>query len=695
MNPFADTHDASVLIIGAGASGAVVALRLAQAGVDVLCLEQGSWPDRSSYRGSEVDFELSSGKQWSPDPRIRKGPGDYPVDYSACEIPLFDYHGVGGGTVLMGAQWLRMSPRDFVTRTSEGVGDDWPLTYEEIARHYDRTDRDFGVSGLGGDPAYPERSDPPYPPLPIGRAGMMIARAHKRLRWHWWPATNAILSTSSNGRHPCAQRGTCNQGCNEGAKGSTDVSHWPRALAEGARLITGARVRRIVLNERGRASGVEWIDEEGNSRATSADVVVCAAGGIGTPRLLLASACSRFPDGLANRSGLVGRRLMVHPNARVSGWFDEPLRGWQGHSGALIFSMEFYRGDPRRGFDRGAKWGLKPSGGPMRTALPSSQGGCWGPDHHAWMARRFGNAVHWGIHCEDLPEETNGVELSADLDDHGLAIPKIRYKISANTRAMMDWNLDKATQSLQEAGAFEISVQRLTGTGHALGTARMGNNSATSVVDSFGFCHDVPNLAIVDGSVFVTASGVNPTSTIAALASRTAEALLEGRIDTEIHQRGNELPSERPRQEGPVSSVPLGRPPKIPEEVREPLASVADLLIPAQGMMPAASEVDVAGYLLDLVIASRPDLLRPLCEAIRDVAAIDLDGLSSLDSLPPQSRSTLLYVITGAYYMSTEVRRRIGFPGQEGTPADPREMPYVDEGLLDYMLEESSAAPSD
>src|SRR5207342_2181201 len=258
--------------------------------------------------------------------------------------------------------------------TDFGIGDDWPLSYEELLPHYEETDRQFGVSGLGGNPAYPPGADPPLPPLPIGRAGLALARAHARLGWHWWPEYNAILSADHAGRHACVQRGSCGSGCNEGAKGSTDVTHWPGALAAGARLVTGARVRRIETDARGLATGATWIDQEGGEHFEAARVVVLAANAIGTPRLLLLSASSKHPDGLANSSGLVGRRLMLHPCPSVVGLFDEDLESWQGQFGCSIESFEFYETDERRGFLRGAKWGLAPTFGPINAALPSRAG---------------------------------------------------------------------------------------------------------------------------------------------------------------------------------------------------------------------------------------------------------------------------------------------------------------------------------
>ncbi|HVM68149.1 MAG TPA: GMC family oxidoreductase N-terminal domain-containing protein, partial [Acidimicrobiales bacterium] len=302
-----------VLVVGAGVAGGVVAKRLAEAGLSVMCLEQGAWPDRAEYPGASAEWELRAAKQWSSAPQVRSSSADYPIDLGASEFGTLNFNGVGGGSVLYNAQWPRMLPDDFRVRSVDGVADDWPIGYSDLQPYYEATDRDFGVSGLGGNPMYPPGAEPPLPPLPIGDIGLRVARAHARLGWHWWPGTNAILSTSHAGRNPCVQRGSCGSGCNEGAKASTDVTHWPSVVRLGGVVVTGARVRRIVTDDRGLACGADWVDDEGAEHYQPADLVVCAANGIGTPRLLLASAGPRHPDGLANSSGLVGRNLMLHP----------------------------------------------------------------------------------------------------------------------------------------------------------------------------------------------------------------------------------------------------------------------------------------------------------------------------------------------------------------------------------------------
>jgi choline dehydrogenase-like flavoprotein len=697
VDPHGARSTTDVVIIGAGASGGVVALRLVTAGFAVTCLEQGEWPDRASFRGSQPDWELNARKQWSGVPGVRQNPADYPIDCSESDIAVANFNGVGGGTVLYNAQWPRMLPEDFAVRSREGIADDWPLDYAELKPFYERVDQQFGVSGLGGNPFYPEGPDPPLPPLPIGESGLWLARAHARLGWHWWPETNAILSAPYAGRHPCVQRGACAQGCNEGAKSSTDLTHWPEAIRLGCQLVTGAIATRITLDKAGLATGVEWRDRHGADHHTSASVVLCASNGVGTARLLLASASAGFPDGLANRSGLVGRRLMMHPMTSVTGYFDEDLASWRGQSGALISSLQFYKSDPRRGFSRGARWASGPTGGPFGLALA---GRVWGAEHHAFMEERFGRGARWGILCEDLPDEENRVTLTDAMDPRmGLPIPAVRYRVGENTRLMQDWHQDRAIESMTEAGARFHEVERFPFSGHLLGTARMGNDPHTSVVNRWGLSHDVANLGVIDGSVFVTAGGMNPTSTICALALRTADYLVDHRADIAVPESSQPISvgwdrSLEPVPTEPVSAGPVPAPTvalaptRFGDEARERLASFADVLIPHGGTRPSAREVGVADGLLNQVMTARPDLVLPLSRALAEPFA---DAGRRLEQLRREDRSAHRAVITtvaGGYYMDPGVRRGLGYPGQEGVAVNAREIPaYVLEGLLDSMLE--------
>lgn len=673
------SEQVDLLVIGAGVAGGVVARRCAEAGLSVVCLEQGDWPDRADYPGDKPEWELLAAKPWSSAPSVRNAPGDYPIDLAASDYGVLNWNGVGGGSVLYNAQWPRMLPDDFRVRSVDGVAEDWPIGYADLQPYYEATDRDFGVSGLGGNPKYPPGADPPLPPLPIGGMGLAIARAHARLGWHWWPGTNAILSAPRDGRHACVQRGACMSGCNESAKASADLTHWRAVVQRGGRVVTGARVRRIAVDARGLACGAEWVDREGHAHFQSADVVVCAANGVGTPRLLLAS------DDLANTSGLVGRNLMLHPLASVVGLFDAPRDAWRAHAGALVHSLEFAHSDPTRGFVRSATWSLGSAGGPLAAAFGSDGRGRWGDAHHETMRARFGRSASWVIIAEDLPERDNRVELSATLtDDAGTPAPRVVYRMAENTNRLVDWHLERARESLEAAGAWQTEVIRYPANGHLMGTARMGRDPATSVVDPDCRAHDVPNLVIPDGSVFVTAGSANPTTTIAAVARRAADRLLADRaaLPRPGQRRAVAVPAARAVPAAPrVDASSAGHPATpLTRAERARLRALADEWIPARDGMPSASAAGVADAQLDRVLKVRPDLAGPLRVALAQ------DGAGSERGL-----GLLRYVSAAAYYLSPEVRVALRYDPEHVTPVAPDGYPaYVDEGLLDHLLD---AAP--
>lgn len=530
-----DSDVADVLIVGAGTSGGIAAKHLAEEGFKVVALEQGQWVNQGELPGNKPAYELLGSKEWWPDPNARRKEEDYPIDVSESDLPMWMYCGVGGTSVLYAACWSRALPSDFRVRTLDGVADDWPISYEELQPFYEATDVEMGVAGLAGNPAYPPGAAPPFPPHPIHKTGRKMAEAMNRLGWHWWPGYNAIPTRDYGNQKQCVRYGICRMGCPEGAKASTDVTHWPVAMKHGARVVTGARVKEITVDENGLANGAVYIDRKGTERFQGASVVFVAANGIGTPRLLFLSASSRFPNGLANSSGLVGKRLMVHPFATVVGVYDDDLEDWLGPSGEQIESMQFYETDTSRGFVRGCKWLLMGTGGPLGTVGRWTVGEgvrdepFWGEAFTRKMKESIGHMIEWAIVPDDLPEETNYVTLDPELkDSDGLPAPKIVYKTAENTHRMLEFSCARALEAHEEAGAKKAwIVGRNHTSGHLMGTARMGDDPETSVVDRFGRAHDVPNLYIIDGSVFVTSSGVNPTSTICALAKRTASYVVD------------------------------------------------------------------------------------------------------------------------------------------------------------------------
>jgi choline dehydrogenase-like flavoprotein len=511
-----------VLIVGAGAAGAAIAWSLAETRMNILCLEQGDWWNPAEYPSTKDDWELHSLSDFNPSPNARKRPEDYPVHELESPIAPAMFNAVGGSTIIWAGHFPRMHPSDFKVRTLDGVADDWPLAYPTLEPFYDLNDRMMGVSGLAGNPAYPPKSVQ-TPPLALGKLGVTIAKGFNKLGWHWWPADSAILSQPYEGREACVHAGPCLLGCAQGAKASTDITYWPAAIRNGVRLETRCRVREITLGSDGRVDGVIYHDAEGVARRQKAEVVVLACNGIGTSRLLLNSRSARFPDGLANRSSLVGRNLMFHPYAYVTGVFEEAQEGFKGPIGCCITSQEFYETDRSRGFVRGYTFEILRSLGPVSTALGAIEARPipWGEAHRREFARRFGHTISIAVICEDLPEPENRVLLDPDLvDGDGIPAPKVRYRLGENSTKMIEHGAARAREVLEAAGARETFAQYpARGAGwHLMGTARMGTDPETSVVNAWGRCHDVRNLFIVDGSVFVTAGGVNPTSTIQALA---------------------------------------------------------------------------------------------------------------------------------------------------------------------------------
>jgi choline dehydrogenase-like flavoprotein len=522
------TTPVDVLIIGAGASGAAMAWSLAETKMHILCLEQGDWPNPAQYPTNGRDWEARQLADFNASPNRRARETDYPINEDDSPIKVVNFNGVGGGTVLYAGHFPRFHPSDFRVRSLDGVADDWPIDYATLEPFYAENDRMTGVSGLEGDPAYPPKPAV-MPPLPLGKAGTALARGINKLGWHWWPSDSAIASEDYEGRGKCINLGHCVAGCAQGAKASTDITYWPVALRAGVELRTRCRVREITTNEHGMASGVIYYDADGVEHFQPAHVVVIACNGIGTPRLLLNSASPRFPSGLANSSGLVGRNLMFHPYARIYGYFDETLDGYRG-PGNCIWSQEFYETDPSRGFVRGYTFEFNRGQGPLMAALSGMATGRvpWGENHHAAYRKLFCHRTGMVAICEDLPEPHNTVTLDPVLkDSSGIPAPKISYTLSENSRRMMDHAVARATEILHAAGAHDIGVELpiTEGGWHLMGTARMGTDPQRSVVNAWGRSHDVKNLFIIDGSIFVTSAGVNPTRTIQALALYIADAM--------------------------------------------------------------------------------------------------------------------------------------------------------------------------
>ena len=251
------SQDCDVLIVGAGATGALAATVLAQGGLDVLCLEQGAWVEPGDHPHYSSDWTWQRRTNWSSDVNKRHHPDDYPVETNSSQVLM--WNGVGGSTNVYSAIWPRFRPSDFRKGDEHGLAPNWPISYEDLAPFYEKADRLIGTSGLAGDPAMPPRDPCPTGPLPFTRAAGRLAEAFDKLGWHWWPAEAGVISENYDGRPACNGCGVCN-GCPRGSMSKFSLSIWPKALLAGTRLRPYARALKIEKGPDGRATGVHFVD---------------------------------------------------------------------------------------------------------------------------------------------------------------------------------------------------------------------------------------------------------------------------------------------------------------------------------------------------------------------------------------------------------------------------------------------------
>lgn len=511
-----------IIVVGAGASGAAAAWSLSRnKSLRIVCFEQGSVTRPLEYPSVSADWELSRFANFSSNPGVRQNLADYPIDDSASPITIANFNGFGGSTILYSAHFPRFHPSDFRVKSLDGVADDWPLSYSELEPFFNENERMMGVAGLVGDTAYPDYQSL-LPPVPLGNMGVAMASAFNRLGWHWWPSYSAINTHKHQNRPACINLGPCNTGCAQGAKASVDVTYWPLARLNGVQVYTDCRVLHITLSAKGLADGVLYVDAKGIEHQCKAKIVIVACSGVGTPRLLLNSKSSAFPDGLLNDNGLVGRNLMLHPLAYTEGVFERDMRSSIGPHGCCILSQEFYETAKNRDFVRGYTMQILRGAPPAETAIsgyfmrqiPIGRG------HHKHFNNLFNRTAGIAIISEDLPELHNRVELDHDhCDSSGMPGVKISYTLNDNTKKILKHGIEMSKMVFSAAGAKVISsFAPVKHTGwHLMGTVRMGEDSKNSVVNKYGQAHAVSNLFIVDSSTFVTSGAVNPVATAQAL----------------------------------------------------------------------------------------------------------------------------------------------------------------------------------
>lgn len=511
MAKFEMNDDNVVVIIGTGAGGGVLANELAQKGVKVVALEAGGRYLPDDY----INDEWASFGQlaWTD---ARSTSGDWRVAKDFSGLPAWIVKAVGGTTTHWAGASLRIQDHEFRAKTVYGDLEganllDWPITLADLEPYYTKAEDKLGVTRTGGRPGLPGCNN--YKVFEKGAKAIGYKEVHT--------GRMAVNSTDYDGRSMCQQTGFCFQGCKWGAKWSAAYTDIPRGEATGnLEVREKSHVARILHNDTGKVTGVEYFDADGNLQMQKARVVCVAGNSIESPRMLLNSASSMFPDGLANSSGMVGKNYMRHMTGSVYAVFEKPVKMWRGTTMAGIIQDEA-RFDPSRGFVGGYELETLSLGLPFMAAFLNP--GAWGRGFSTALDSYENMAGMW-IVGEDMPQESNRITLNADLkDQYGLPAPNVHFTDHPNDLAMRAHAYKQGQAVYDAAGATRVLPTPPYPSTHNMGTNRMSANAQDGVVNKWGQTHDIENLFISDGSQFTTGAAENPTLTIVALAIRQAD----------------------------------------------------------------------------------------------------------------------------------------------------------------------------
>ncbi|KUO66741.1 MAG: 2-keto-gluconate dehydrogenase [Alphaproteobacteria bacterium BRH_c36] len=511
--PFDKNDDSVVVVIGTGAGGGVLSNELAQKGVSVVALEAGGRYLPEDYTNDEWD---SFGQLAWTDPRSTSGDWRVAKDFSG--LPAWIVKAVGGSTIHWAGASLRFQEHEWKAATTYGKVQganllDWPIDAAEMAPWYEKAENKLGVTRTGGRAGLPGSNN--FKVFEAGAKKLGYKEVHT--------GRMAINSADYDERTACQQTGFCFQGCKWGAKWSSAYTDIPRGEATGnLEVREKAHVVRIEHDKSGKVSGVVYQDADGNQHMQKARVICIAGNSIESPRLLLNSASSMFPDGLGNSSGQVGRNYMRHMTGSVYAVFDKPVKMWRGTTMAGIISDES-RHDPTRGFVGGYEMETLSLGIPFMAAFLDPGG--WGREFTTALDAYENMAGMWLV-GEDMPQETNRITLNHDVKDKfGLPVPNVHFDDHPNDIAMRSHAYKQGIAVYEAVGATRVFPTPPYPSTHNLGTNRMSANPRDGVVNKWGQSHDVKNLFVSDGSQFTTGAAENPTLTIVALAIRQADHL--------------------------------------------------------------------------------------------------------------------------------------------------------------------------
>ena len=544
-----------VCIVGSGAGGGMAAYALTQAGARVALLEAGpewySTRDAAMLTPSYASPRRGAASKYKPFGEFDGCIGGWEIEgepYTRAEGTKFDWwraRMLGGRTNHWGRISLRFGPDDFRGKSRDGLGDDWPIGYDDVAPYYDRIDRLIGL--FGSAEGLRNHPDGVFLPPPAPRCyELLVKQAADRLRVTCIPSRLSILTRAHNGRPECHYCGQCGRGCGVDANFSSPGVLIKPALATGRlTLLTNAMAREVTVGRDGLATGVTYVDKrDGADRHVAARVVVLAASALESARLLLNSRSSLFPDGLANSSGTVGRYITDTTGTDVTGFIpklaDHVPHNEDGVGGMHVY-MPWWLDNRKLDFPRGYHievWGGRgqPGYGVLSGIHRYPGGGGYGAQLKADYRRYYGATVGFSGRGEMIPNDRSFAELDPTAVDRW-GIPVLRFHWAWTDHELNQVrHMQRTFRALvAEMGGevFSPMPDREDGYGiapggriiHELGGARMGANPRTSVLNASCQAHDVKNLFVADGAPFVSQADKNPTWTILALAWRTSDAI--------------------------------------------------------------------------------------------------------------------------------------------------------------------------
>ncbi len=561
-----------VCIIGSGAGGGTAAKVLTEGGLNVVMLEAGPllnprtdykehvWPYQLPHRGADIGGKarhelngefLAPNGFWQID-------GEPYTTAPGSNFRWFRSRIEGGRTNHYGRISLRISPSDMKARSRDGLGDDWPITYEELSPYYDKVEEFIGVFGSKENLA--DAPDGVFLPPPKPRCTeTLVKKACDHLNITCIPSRMAVITKPVNGRAPCHYCAQCGRGCISASNFSSSQVMIPPAHATGRfTLIPNAMAREVIVGKDGKAQSVSYIDKATRTEMrVHAKAFVLAASACETSRLLLNSRSTQFPNGLANSSGVVGRYLTDSVGSNVTGYFPQ-LAGVAPHNhdgiGGMHMYMPWWRGDRKNDFPRG--YHIEFGGGRHMPGVGSFDGICnehegYGASLKQNVRSKYGNFIGFSGRGEMIPNPDTYCEIDPTVvDKWGIPVLRFHFKWSDHELKMAKDMQETFRSIVEAAGGTVVDNARRQDAGvknagnqpqgklpygiseggeiiHELGTVRMGNDPKTSALNKNCQAHDVKNLFVGDGACFVTGPDKNPTLTITALSWRTSEYILD------------------------------------------------------------------------------------------------------------------------------------------------------------------------